>query len=204
MRILEQSIRMTLVLTVLTGILFPAFVTISAQLLFNSQANGSLFKDKDGIIRGSAIIGQQFSDDRYFHSRPSASAYDAVFSGGTNLGPISKKLIEGLPDDPSTPADESFLGINQLAAQYRQLNSVADSILIPADAITRSASGLDPHISVSNAMLQAPRVAKARGVTLDAVTALVNKATQKPFLWVFGEAHVNVFALNVALDEGKK
>ena len=141
-----------LVLTLLTGVIFPLLLFVIGWPLFPHQAGGSLIT-RGGTVIGSALIGQQFTQPDYFHGRPSAagSGYDATASGGTNLGPDNRKLIDGVAD---------FTGIRQLADQYRQENGIAPGTPIPLDAVTRSASGLDPHISPANALLQVPRVAR--------------------------------------------
>jgi K+-transporting ATPase ATPase C chain len=149
------------------------------------------------------MLGQTFTSARYFHPRPSAagSGYDGANSSGTNLGPTSAKLLEGLPDDPATvDVDESFVGVKQLVAAYREENHLEDGVAIPADAVTRSGSGLDPHISVRNAELQIPRVASARGVAPALVHSLVDTYTEGRALGVLGEPGVNVLMLNLALD----
>ncbi|MBN8550830.1 MAG: K(+)-transporting ATPase subunit C [Deltaproteobacteria bacterium] len=185
-----------------TGVLFPIAVWLAAQTFFPYQANGSLM-EKRGETIGSELIGQQFTDPRYFHPRPSAagSGYDAMSSGGTNLGPTSRKLFEGLPDDPATSTNEIFLGVADLAKAYREENELPSSVQPPVDAVTRSASGLDPHISPRNAQLQAARVAKARQRSPQEILALVESNTEGRFLTLFGERRVNVLKLNLALDK---
>lgn len=174
---------------------FALVVTGIGQTLFPRQAGGSLVRDAQGQVIGSELIGQLFQGDRYFHPRPSAagSGYDAANSSGTNLGPNSRRLLDGA-------GDGSFLGVNQLSEQYRRLNSVPTSVKIPADAVTRSGSGLDPHISLRNAELQAPRVARARGMDEDAVRELIRRHVDPAFLGIFGEPAVHVLNLNRALD----
>lgn len=197
------ALSLVLVFALLTGGLFPLVLTQLGGLLFPHQAGGS-FIESSGRIVGSELIGQTFSSAGYFHPRPSAAGagYDPLSSGGTNLGPSSSKLIEGLPDNPHTAeVDESFAGIAGLAAAYRIENRLAPGASLPADAVTRSASGLDPHISPQNAYLQAGRIAKARGFALSAVNALIARQIEGRFLQVFGEARVNVLQLNLALDK---
>lgn len=195
----KQYLRPALALTgffvVLTGLAFPVAVWAVAQVAFPSRAEGSLIHVAGGHVVGSALLGQQFSGRRYFHPRPSAAGvgYDATSSGGTNLGPTSDKLINGLPD-------ESFVGFRQLAAAYRVDNGLAPDALVPADAVTRSGSGLDPHISPANAQLQATRVAQARGLAVERVHALLAKHTEGRTFGVLGEPRVNVLLLNLALD----
>jgi K+-transporting ATPase ATPase C chain len=173
------------------------------QLVFPFQANGSLLKDAKGNVVGSALIGQSFTKPEYFHPRPSAagSGYDAANSSGTNLGPTSDKLINGLKDDPATKdVDESYPGFRDLAKAYREENGLAADAVIPADAATRSGSGLDPEISPGNAELQVARVAKARGLEATKVKELVAQNTAGRTLGLFGEPRVNVLKLNLALD----
>ncbi len=196
------AISLTLLFTVLTGLVFPGVIWALGQLLFPYQANGSLVV-KDGKVLGSEIIGQNFSSPRYFHPRPSAagSGYDPLSSSGTNLGPTSKKLIAGIEDDASTAdTDESYAGVKQLVLAYRLENGLGKDVLVPVDAVTRSASGLDPHISPQNARLQAGRIAHERALSIDKVLSLVNEHTSGRFLGIFGEPRVNVLMLNLALD----
>jgi K+-transporting ATPase ATPase C chain len=200
------SIRATLVLAILTGLVFPLVITMTAQLFLPDQANGSLVRNSEGKIVGSRLIGQQFTKAEYFHPRPSAAGagYDGIASGGTNLGPSSKKLILGQADDSKTKdTDETFVGVKQLVEQYRKENDLAVGVLIPVDAVTRSGSGLDPDISLNNALLQAPRIAKARKLPLNTVRDLVHQHTEDRQLGVLGEPRVNVLLLNLALDELK-
>jgi K+-transporting ATPase ATPase C chain len=183
---LARALRLTLVLTVLTGLVYPALVTGVAQLAFPQRAHGSLVTG-DGRIVGSALIGQNFAKPEYFHPRPSAAGakgYDASASSGSNLGPTSRKLADR---------------VRASIGQYRQENGGYDGP-IPSDAVTASASGLDPHISPENARIQAARVALARGVTADRVTALAERHTGKPWLGFVGEPRVNVLELNLDLD----
>ena len=204
---LLPAVRATIVIAALTGIAFPVILTLLSQVLFPEQANGSLVRNKQGQVIGSRLIGQQFTKPEYFHSRPSAAGagYAGEASGGTNLGPTSSKLILGLPDDPNTKeTDESYAGVKQLSQAYRQENLLADSEKPPVDAVTRSGSGLDPHISVVNAMYQARRVAKARGIDLSRVQDLVKSQSEPRQLGFLGEPKVNVLMLNIALDEIKE
>jgi len=200
---LFPAVRATLVLAVLTGLIFPLGITAIAQMVFPAQANGSLLRLADGKVLGSRLIGQPFSKPEYFHPRPSAagSGYAGEASSGTNLGPTSAKLIEGVPDDPSTSdTDESYAGVKQLVEQYRQVNHLPDDAKVPVDAVTRSASGLDPHISPANAALQVERVAAARGLAPERVRDLVRRHTEGRDLGILGEPRVNVLLLNRALD----
>ena len=148
---LKTSLLATLVLAVVVCGLYPAIVWGAGQLLFNDQANGSLIVDAQGKVRGSRLLAQGFTGEKYFHPRPSAAGagYDAAGSSGSNLGPTSQKLADQIKAD---------------IAAYRAQNQVPEDIPVPADAVTRSASGLDPHISLANAQLQAARVARARGL----------------------------------------
>jgi len=179
---------MVLVLTVLLGIVYPLVMTGLSQVLFPNQANGSLLRDSSGNVVGSALLGQNFSSPQYFHPRPSAAGtdgYDATSSGGSNLGPTNQKLLDAAQDR---------------ATAYRTENGLAADALVPIDAVTASASGLDPDISPANALLQASRVAKSRNLSEDQVRSLVNQYTEGRTLWVLGEPRVNVLKLNLALD----
>ncbi len=165
---------------------YPGVVWTLNHVLFPSRADGSLVI-RDGEIRGSSLIAQRFTGPGYFHSRPSAAGkgWDASRSGGSNLGPLSKDLSEI---------------VRRRVADYRAENSLPAGMLIPADAVTASASGLDPHISLKNALLQARRVARARGLAEGEVRALIEKRTEGRFPGILGEPRVNVLALNLALD----
>ncbi|MHB1460434.1 MAG: potassium-transporting ATPase subunit KdpC [Armatimonadota bacterium] len=181
------AIRMALVTMVVLGILYPLVMTGLAQLLFSRQANGSLVR-VNGKLIGSELIGQQFADAAYFQSRPSAAGkgYDAVSSGGSNLGPTSKVLLE-------TIADRS--------KAVRLQNPAVDAGQVPVDMVTASGSGLDPDISVANAYAQVPRVAKARGTSAERVKQLVTEHITQRELGFLGEPRVNVLRINLALDE---
>ena len=190
-RHLRTAVLMTLVLTVLLGVVYPLVMTGIAQVLFPSQANGSLVRDASGNVVGSTLLAQAFSQPRYFHPRPSAAGtngYDATASGGSNLGPTNQKLIDTVQSN---------------ADAYRQENNLAPDAQVPVDAVTSSASGLDPDISPTNALLQVPRVAAARGMSEDQVRNLVNQSTEGRTLFVLGEPRVNVLKLNMALDAAK-
>lgn len=192
----------TIGLMLLTAVAYPLAVTGIGQLAFNHQANGSIV-EVGGVAVGSSLLGQQFSGEQYFHPRPSAAGggYDAANSSGSNLGPTSDKLINGVADDTTTgDTDESFDGFVQRAAAYREENGLDPDAIIPADAVTASASGLDPHISPANALLQAGRVANARGATPGAIQDLVDDFTERPFVGFIGQPRVNVLELNIALD----
>ena len=204
MQQLRASIVSVLVLTLITGIAFPFVIFGLAKAVFPHQAEGSLIK-VNGKVVGSELIAQNFTNPGYFHPRPSANSFDGANSGGTNLAPTSKKLMEGIhsgkKDDPG-----DFDGIKDLAAAYRKENVQADgtplpdSIAIPTDAVTRSASGLDPEISPANADLQVYRVAKTRGISVEQVRPLITQNTVARALGVLGEPRVNVLKLNLALD----
>jgi potassium-transporting ATPase KdpC subunit len=189
-RQLMPAIRILLVFTVLLGLAYPLAMTGIAGGLFNDRANGSLVT-RNGRTVGSKLIGQNFTKAKYFHPRPSAAGtngYDGTASGGSNLGPTNSVLINS---------------VKQRAAAYRKENGLAPKALVPVDAVTASFSGLDPQISVANARLQAPRVAKARGTSTAAVTRLVNAHTTRRTLGVLGEDAVNVLELNLALDASR-
>lgn len=187
---LRAAVMVTLIFAVVCCGLYPLVVYGIGQVLFRDQANGSLIVDKDGTVHGSKLLGQQFTADKYFQSRPSAAGngYDATSSGGSNLGPTSSNLVGT---------------ITQRISDYRTQNGLATNALVPADAVTASGSGLDPHISLANAALQIPRVAKARGLTEDRVRVLVQQNTDSADLGIFGEPRVNVLELNLALDAAK-
>lgn len=203
MKHLRPAILLTVFFVVLTGLVFPGVVWAIGQVVFPHQANGSLIKDGKGNVVGSELLGQSFTKPEYFHPRPSAAGagYDAANSSGTNLGPTSDKLVNGIKDDPATKdADETYQGFGDLAKAYREENGLAPSAVIPADAATRSSSGLDPDISAANAELQVARVAKARGLSAERVLQLVRAHTNGRTLGVLGEPRVNVLELNLALN----
>ena len=179
------AVAMTVVLTVLLGLIYPLVVTGLAQAIFPDKAAGSLI-EKDGKVIGSRLIGQPFSGEGYFHSRPSAAGqgYDGVSSGGTNLGPTSKKLIE-----------------EQVGVAAKARREENPGLPIPVDLVTSSASGLDPHITPAAAEFQLPRVARARQMSQDEVRRLVREHTEGRQFGVLGEPRVNVLELNLALDE---
>jgi K+-transporting ATPase ATPase C chain len=195
------ALRATLVTLVLTGLVYPLAVTGLAQVVFPGRANGSIVVDDKGREVGSELIGQGFADAAYVRPRPSSTGYDAANSGGTQLGTTSKKLRDGQPDDPATKdTDESFTGVKDLAAAFRADNGLPAGVDVPADAVSRSASGIDPHVSPDTAMLQAPRIARARSVTVDRVQAVIAEYTEGRELGFLGEPRVNVLAVNLALD----
>jgi K+-transporting ATPase ATPase C chain len=177
----------TLILAVICCGLYPLVVFGIAQALFRDKANGSLIIDPDGTVRGSKLLAQGFTADKYFHPRPSAAGngYDAASSGGSNLGPTSQKLNDAIKDR---------------VAGYRKENGLSETEPVPADAVTASGSGLDPQISLRNAELQTPRVAKARGLSEEKIRELVQQNTDGRDLGVLGDPGVNVLELNLALD----
>ena len=177
----------TLVLAIVCCGLYPLVVFGISQALFRDKANGSLIVDQDGTVRGSKLLAQGFTTDKYFHPRPSAAGngYDAAGSSGSNLGPTSQKLNDAIKDR---------------IAGYRKENGVNESEPVPADAVTSSGSGLDPHIRLHNAELQTPRVAKARGLSEGTVRELIQQNTDGRDLGLLGEPGVNVLTLNRALD----
>lgn len=181
------SLRATLVLAVVTCGVYPLAVTGIGQAAFKDKAHGSLITGPDGIVRGSALLGQNFTAAQYFHPRPSAAGagYDAANSSGSNLGPTSQKLNDA---------------IKERIAAYRVTNGLSDQDAVPADAVTASGSGLDPHISLKNATLQSARVAKTRGLSIEKVKELIAASTTSPHFGVFGDAGVNVLKLNLSLD----
>jgi K+-transporting ATPase ATPase C chain len=183
---LWTSIAATVVLCVVVSGIYPVLIWGIGQVLFSHQANGSLV-ESNGQVVGSELLAQGFSGARYFHPRPSAAGtgYDPTSSGGSNLGPTSQKLIDGIKAN---------------ATQYRQENGLAEEAIVPADAVTASGSGLDPHISLQNAQMQTPRVAKERGVSEEVVRAEVTKATDNPLFGIGGDPGVNVLRVNLALD----
>jgi K+-transporting ATPase ATPase C chain len=187
---LRSAVMVTLALAVVCCGIYPLVVFGVGQALFRDKANGSLIKDASGNLRGSKLLGQGFTADKYFHPRPSSAGngYDAANSSGSNLGPTSQKLRDV---------------IVQNVADYRSQNGLATNAPVPADAVTGSASGLDPHISLQNAELQAPRVAKARGLDLEKVRVLIKQNTDGSDLGFLGDPGVNVLKLNLALDDAQ-
>jgi potassium-transporting ATPase KdpC subunit len=185
--LLFTSVLMTFVVMIGTGLVYPLVMTGVAQAIFHGQANGSLIEDANGRVVGSSLIGQAFAAPRYFHPRPSAAGkgYDATASAGTNLGPTSAQLLAKTLTS---------------ARMIRKENHLPPTYPLPADAVSASASGLDPDISPAYAYLQAPRVARARGMTPAAVLALVRKHTEVRKFGILGEPRVNVLELNLALD----
>src|SRR5579864_5964108 len=199
LREIRPAIVLLLALTLITGLVYPLAITGIAGVIFPRQAQGSLI-EKDGKVVGSALIGQEFKDDKYFHGRPSATTapdpndstktvsapYNAANSGGSNLGPTSKALADRLKED-----------VDKLKAEN-------PSASVPIDLVTTSASGLDPDISPEDALFQVPRVAKARHMPEERVRQLVAENTSARLVGLFGEPRVNVLALNLALDAASK
>jgi potassium-transporting ATPase KdpC subunit len=184
-----RSVVATVFFAVVLCGLYPLIVYGAARMLFPHQANGSLLVDKSGAVRGSELLAQNFTGEKYFHPRPSAAGsngYDPTSSGGSNLGPTSSNLVAN---------------ITQNIASYRADNNLATNVPVPADAVTESASGLDPHISLANTEIQIPRVARVRGISEDRVRELVQQNTSGRDLGLFGEPRVNVMTLNFALDQ---
>ena len=183
---LRRSFLAVAALAVILCGLYPLAAWVLAQGFFPGRANGSLIL-RDGVVAGSSLIGQSFSSAKYFHPRPSAAGqgYDGMRSGGTNLGPLSKDLVET---------------VRKRIAAYREENGLAAEAPVPADAVTASGSGLDPHISPENARLQAPRVSRARGLPEAVVRARIEACTEGRALGILGDPRVNVLRLNLALD----
>ena len=201
-RQLLPGLMMVLVFTVLTGLFYPFVVTGIAQAAFKDKADGSLI-ERDGEIVGSRWIGQPFTEPGYFHPRPSATNYTPGpgYAFGSNEGPTSDRWLLG-EDDGETDVDESDInGVDDKIRLYREENGLDADTPVPVDAVTGSASSLDPHISVANARLQASRVAEARQMDVDAVLELVQDHTDERELGFLGEPGVNVVELNLALDD---
>jgi len=191
-----NEIRIAIVATILFAVvcsgIYPVVIWGASQLLFPHQANGSLVTSPDNKTRiGSSLLAQGFSGAKYFHPRPSnaGTGYDGSSSGGSNLGPTSQKIIDQIKGNVET---------------YRKENGLPADAMVPADAVTASFSGLDPHISPRNAELQTPRIAKERGLSPDVVKAEIARMTDNPFLGIGGESGVNVLLLNLALDAQQK
>lgn len=184
---LRPAAMATLVLASVTCGAYPFLITKVAHAVFADQARGSLVTNPDGQVIGSALLSQNFAAEIYFHPRPSAAGngHDAASSSGSNLGPTSQKLHDA---------------IKERISAYRTTNGLAADAPVPADAVTASGSGLDPHISPANAALQAPRVARSRGIALETVRELIDRETERPALSIVGEPGVHVLKLNLALD----
>ena len=184
MQEIKRGLIIFLLLTVLTGLIYPLFITGIAQLIWSSKANGSLIT-KNGHVVGSNLIGQRFSKPEYFHGRPSRVDYRGSISGASNLGPTSRKFLQET---------------QKQITQVREENKLQNNLPLPADLVLSSGSGLDPHISKEAAILQAPRVAKARHISLETVQKLIHKNTELPELKIFGQPRVNVLGLNLDLE----
>ena len=184
-KLIIQSIRQTILWTIIAGVAYPIAITVIAQLAFKNQANGSLI-ERDGKVVGSEYIAQQFTGTNYFWPRPSAGSYATVPSGASNLGPTSGALKTN---------------VMNAAAAFISGNNLPTNSVVPADMVYTSASGLDPHISPEAARLQVKRVAASRGWSEDKVAALVEKFIEPPQWGIFGQARVNVLKLNLALDQ---
>jgi K+-transporting ATPase ATPase C chain len=187
MRQLGPASIAVVVFTLICGVAYPLLATAVGQIAFDHQADGSLI-EHDGRIVGSELIGQVFTDAKYFHGRPSAAGdgYDGSASSGSNLGPTNPDLLNS---------------VEARAVAYREENGLATDAMVPVDAVTASGSGLDPHISVANARVQAVRVASSRGLDVTTVIEMVDDYTEGRDLGVLGEPGVNVVRLNVALDD---
>jgi K+-transporting ATPase ATPase C chain len=187
LRQLRPAFLAVVIFTVICGLAYPLLVTAVAQVGWKDTANGSLI-ERDGVVVGSELIGQSFVSPQYFHPRPSAAGdgYDGSMSSGSNLGPTNPAFLTT---------------VEERVAEYRATNGLGDDVLVPVDAVTASGSGLDPHISVRNARLQAPRVAAERGVDVADVLDLVDEHTSHRPLAVLGDPGVNVLQLNLALDD---
>ena len=188
MQEIKRGLIVFLLLTILTGLFYPLFITGVAQLVWSHKANGSLIT-KSGHVVGSKLIGQAFLNPKYFHGRPSAIDYKGSISGASNLGPTSKKLLEQVQKQ-----------INKV----REENALLSNASVPADLVLSSGSGLDPHISEEAALLQAPRVARARNISLENVQKLIRRNIESPQLKIFGRQKVNVLMLNLDLDKSEK
>ena len=186
-RELRISLIATFFLAIILCGIYPLIIWVFAQGLFPTQANGSLLV-RDGKVVGSSFIGQGFTDPKYFHPRPSAAGkgYDGAGSGGSNLGPTSRTLVDQ---------------VRQRVIEYRTENNLAHDATVPADAVTASSSGLDPHISVKNAQLQASRVAKARNMSVEVILRKIGEYTERRTFGILGEPRVNVLMLNLDLGE---
>ena len=184
---IRGAVMATVILAVVCCGLYPFVIFGIAQTVFRDKANGSLIVDKDGTVRGSCLLGQNFSGEKYFHPRPSSAGqgYDAANSSGSNLGPTSQKLHDA---------------VKERIEAYRKQNGLKEADAVPADAVTASGSGLDPHISLRNAELQLPRIAKARGVSEEKVRQLIEQNTNRRGINVLGDPGVNVLMLNLAID----
>lgn len=184
MKQVKTALLQLLIMSLLLGMVYPLVITGMARLAFPGRAGGSLVR-VDGRVAGSWLIGQKFSRPRYFHGRPSANDYDGLHSGGSNLGPTNGKLINRA---------------GELAERVRKENGLPAYAKVPADLVLSSGSGLDPHVSMEAALLQAPRVARERGMGLPAVVDLVKRSGEKRYFGIYGDSLVNVLRLNLSLD----
>jgi len=182
------SLKIFIFLSIILGVVYPVTITWIARFTMPENANGSLMRS-DGRVVGSRLIGQQFSDSTYFHSRPSAVDYNAAGSGASNLGPSSQKHLDI---------------VKERIAESRRTNGLTPEMKIPADMVLSSASGLDPHISVENASLQAPRIARTRLISEERIRQLIELHTDPDFIGIWGQKGVNVLSLNLALDQLSK
>lgn len=201
-RQLFPAVVMLALFTLLTGIVYPLALTGFAQVAFGDKADGSLI-ERDGEVVGSSLIGQPFTGEGYFQPRPATDGYASGpgSSYGSNEGPASERFLLGRDDPATAGVDESqTTGVDDRVRAYRQENGLAADAEVPVDAVTGSASGLDPHISVANARLQAGRVARARGLDEATVDRLIDEHTHGRDLGFLGEPGVNVLELNLALD----
>jgi K+-transporting ATPase ATPase C chain len=187
MKKIVQSLKAYVIFSVLLGLIYPLGITFIAQFAMPYKANGSLLK-KDGKVIGSSLIGQGFAKPEYFQSRPSAVNYDAANSGATNLGPSSKKLMDATA---------------QNILKIRKDNALREDDAVPADMVLSSASGLDPHISLENALIQAERISKIRNIPVIILKGMISKNTDSDFIGIWGRPGVNVLTLNIALDDLK-
>jgi K+-transporting ATPase ATPase C chain len=194
---LWTAARLTAALLMMAGIVYPILVWGVSRVAFPGRSEGSLVYSSDGCLVGSELIGQSFTRPEYFHGRPSAAAYNAASSAGSNIGPTNPRLLRG--------NGSSYAGVVAYAAAYRRENGLADTQPVPSDAATASGSGLDPHISPANAALQVARVVAARRGALPEATVreLVRVHTRGRTLGILGEPRVNVLELNLALDSGR-
>lgn len=184
MKKFKTSLRVYLTFTILLGLIYPLTITFIAQIINPDKANGSLIVKENRIV-GSNLVGQKFTDAKYFHSRPSAVDYNASSSGGSNLGPTSGKLMDA---------------VRERIEKSRVENSLSSDERIPADMVLSSASGLDPHITMENALIQAKRVSKTRGVSEEEIIKMIKNNMDKDFIGIWGEKGVNVLKLNMDLD----
>jgi K+-transporting ATPase ATPase C chain len=182
-----KGIRLTLIFGLITGVIYPLAITGISQVAFNQAANGSLISAKGRVV-GSNLIGQQFTQDKYFQGRPSYNKYDASNSLGSNLGPSNQQLISNVASS---------------ARGYRQANGLDPNMPVPVDAVTSDFTGFDPDITEANALLQVHRIATARNLSESKVRALVEKYIHGRVLWIFGEPYVDVLEVNLALDRGE-